>query len=140
MFLYQLSVDCGTPRSLSNGQRRYSNTTVGSTVTYTCNTGYLRTAGSSSRTCQSSGQWSGSHPTCEGKSQVPLHLEFESQFYTSCSLCTLSLIYSSTKQKGMCGEIMSPSPPPPPPPPSQCTLAIPILVVFSSPHFSPSMP
>jgi len=70
MFLYQLSGSCGTPRSLSNGQRRYSSTTVGSTVTYTCNSGYLRTAGSSSRTCQSSGQWSGSHPTCTRKSTL----------------------------------------------------------------------
>ena len=68
MFLNQLSVSCGTPSSLSNGQRRYSSTTVRSTVTYTCNTGYLRTAGSSSRTCQSNHQWSGTHPTCTRKS------------------------------------------------------------------------
>ena len=67
-FNYQLSGSCGTPRSLSNGERSYSSTTVRSTVTYTCNTGYLRTAGSSSRTCQSDGQWSGSHPTCTRKS------------------------------------------------------------------------
>ena len=67
MFLYQLSGSCGTPSSLSNGQRSYSSTIVRSRVTYTCNTGYLRTAGSSSRTCQSNGQWSGSHPTCTRK-------------------------------------------------------------------------
>ena len=69
-FINNIVVDCGTPRSLSNGQRRYSSTTFGSTVTYTCNTGYLRTAGSSSRTCQSNGQWSGSHPTCSRKSTL----------------------------------------------------------------------
>ena len=63
-------MDCGTPSSLSNGQRRYSSTTFGSRVTYTCNSGYLRTAGSSSRTCQSNGQWSGSHPTCTRKSTL----------------------------------------------------------------------
>ena len=67
MFLYQLSGSCGTPRSLSNGQRRSSRTTVESRVTYTCNSGYRMTAGSSSRTCQSDGQWSGSHPTCTRK-------------------------------------------------------------------------
>ena len=70
MFLYQLSGSCGTPRSLSNGERSYSRTTVGSRVTYTCNTGYLRTSGSSRRTCQSDGQWSGSHPTCTRKSAL----------------------------------------------------------------------
>ena len=62
-----IAVNCGTPRSLLNGQRRYSGTTFGYTVTYTCNSGYLRTAGSSSRTCQSNGVWSGSHPTCTRK-------------------------------------------------------------------------
>ena len=63
-------MNCGTPSSLSNGQRRYSHTTFGYTVTYTCNSGYLRTAGSSSRTCQSNGQWSGSRPTCTRKSTL----------------------------------------------------------------------
>ena len=63
-------VNCGIPSSLSNGQRRYSGTTFRSRVTYTCNAGYLRTAGSSSRTCQSNGQWSGTHPTCTRKSTL----------------------------------------------------------------------
>ena len=45
-----LSGSCGTPHYLSYGQRSYSSTTVGSSVTYTCNTGYRMTAGSSSRT------------------------------------------------------------------------------------------
>ena len=69
-FTNYIVVDCGTPSSLSNGQRRYSSTKFGSTVTYTCNTGYRMTAGSSSRTCQSNGQWSGSHPTCSSKSTL----------------------------------------------------------------------
>ena len=66
-FMNYIAVNCGTPSFLSNGQRHYSGTTFGYTVTYTCNTGYLRTAGSSSRTCQSNGVWSGSHPTCTHK-------------------------------------------------------------------------
>ena len=76
MFLYQLSGLCDTPRSLRNGQTSYSSTIVGSTVTYTCNTGYLRTAGSSSRTCQSNGHWSGSHPTCIRKSTLCHSISF----------------------------------------------------------------
>ena len=42
-------------------------------MTYTCNTGYVRTAGSSRRSCQSSGLWSGSHPTCTSESFSILH-------------------------------------------------------------------
>ena len=68
MFLNHLSGSCSTPRFLSNGQRHYSSTTVGSRVTYTCNPGYRLTSGSSSRACQSDGLWSGSHPTCTRKS------------------------------------------------------------------------
>ena len=61
------ALPCGTPSSLSNGQRHYTSTTVGSTVTYTCNTGYRMTAGSSSRTCLFGGHWSVSHPTCSSE-------------------------------------------------------------------------
>ena len=61
------ALPCGTPSSLSNGQRHYTSTTVGSTVTYTCYTGYRMTAGNSSRTCLFGGRWSGSHPTCSSE-------------------------------------------------------------------------
>ena len=43
-----------------------SGTTVGQIVTYTCNSGY-ELMGNSTRTCQSSGQWTGSQPSCSGK-------------------------------------------------------------------------
>ena len=61
---------CGTPRSLTNGQTSYTSTTVGSIVTYTCDPGYMMTAGNSSRTCQSDGLWSGNLPTCTRKSTL----------------------------------------------------------------------
>ena len=75
-FINYIAVNCGTPSSLSNGQRRYSSTTFGSRVTYTCTTGYLRTAGSSSRTCQSNGRWSGTHPTCTRKPTLCHYVSF----------------------------------------------------------------
>ena len=75
-FINNIVVDCGTPRSLSNGQRRYSSTTFGSTVTYTCNKGYRMTAGTSSRTCLFGGRWSGSHPTCSRKSTLCHFISF----------------------------------------------------------------
>ena len=41
-------------------------TLAGATVTYTCNTGYTL-SGNSMRTCQASGAWSGTAPTCNGE-------------------------------------------------------------------------
>ena len=84
MFLDQLSGSCGTPRYLSNGQRRYSGTTVESRVIYTCNTGYRMTAGSSRRTCQSNGLWSGIHPTCTRKSTLCHYISFAYWLQYTC--------------------------------------------------------
>ena len=53
----------------TNGKVHGSDTHVGATVTYTCNEGY-DLEGSSSRTCQESGDkaaWSGTEPKCNGK-------------------------------------------------------------------------
>ena len=47
----------------ANGMVSFSATTPGSSATYTCNTGY-QLVGTSPRTCQSDGTWSGSDPTC----------------------------------------------------------------------------
>ena len=60
------AVDCGDPGTPTNGQRSLSRTTLGYAVIYTCDVGYTL-QGSSSRTCQSNGQWSGSVPQCRGK-------------------------------------------------------------------------
>ena len=102
MFLNQLSGSCGTPSYLSNGQRRYSSTIVGSRVTYTCNLGYLRTAGSSSRTCQSNGLWSGSHPTCTRKSTLCHFTSFTYRLQTcrriACHLFLVVAIFSHTNR------------------------------------------
>ena len=95
MFLDQLSGSCGTPRSLSSGERSYSSTTVGSRVTYTCNTGYLRTSGSSSRTCQSNGQWSGTHPTCTRKSTLCHFISFIYQLQTCKIIASIFSIHNN---------------------------------------------
>ena len=67
---------CGTPRSLANGDTSYTSTTVGSIVTYTCDPGYVMTAGNSSRRCQSVGLWSGNPPTCTRKCTLLLLIVF----------------------------------------------------------------
>ena len=59
-------VDCGNLTDPANGSVSLtSGTTFGQTTTYSCNTGY-NLVGDSSRTCQATGNWSGSAPTCEG--------------------------------------------------------------------------
>ena len=58
-------VDCGTPpvAHVNGNQPMYSNTTFGSTVTYTCQPGYMR-KGNRTIPCLASGQWSASAPVC----------------------------------------------------------------------------
>ena len=70
-FKYALSaaVDCGSLGNPGNGVVSFTNSTYNSVATYSCNTGYTLT-GDDTRTCQSSGLWSGSEPTCTGKQQM----------------------------------------------------------------------
>ena len=58
-------VDCGTPPAahVNGNQPRYSSTTFGSTVTYTCQPGFKR-EGNRTITCLANGQWSANAPVC----------------------------------------------------------------------------
>ena len=61
------AVSCGpAPNAPANGQRNGSGTTFASTVTYTCNRGYIL-QGDSRRTCMANREWSGRTPTCNRK-------------------------------------------------------------------------
>ena len=65
VFLLSTAVDCGTLTHPANGQVSHTvGTTLGQTATYSCNTGY-NLMGDNTRTCQATGVWSGSEPTCE---------------------------------------------------------------------------
>ena len=61
-------VDCGNLTNPTNGQVSTSTgrTTFAQTATYSCDPGY-NLVGSTQRTCQATGVWSGSVPTCQGK-------------------------------------------------------------------------
>ena len=66
MFLILTAVDCGNLTHPANGQVTLTaGTTVGQIATYSCDTGY-NLVGDSTRTCQATGNWSGSAPTCQG--------------------------------------------------------------------------
>jgi CUB/sushi domain-containing protein len=56
-------LDCGALTDPANGSVSASPTTYGSTADYTCNLGY-GLLGTSPRTCQADGTWSGTAPTC----------------------------------------------------------------------------
>ena len=58
-------VDCGALTNPANGQVSHpTGTTFGRTANYNCNTGY-NLVGDSTRSCQPTGVWSGSEPTCQ---------------------------------------------------------------------------
>ena len=65
IFIIILAIDCGTLSSPANGQVNIPTTTLWSTATYSCISGY-RLNGTSIRICEGSGSWSGTAPTCEG--------------------------------------------------------------------------
>jgi len=56
-------VDCGAPDTPSNGSVSYTLTTEGSAVVYSCDDGFVL-CGDESRSCLSTGVWSGSVPDC----------------------------------------------------------------------------
>ena len=67
MYIFLLTVvDCGSLTDPDNGLVTHTaGTTFGQTATYSCKTGY-NLVGDSIRTCQATGIWSGSAPTCQG--------------------------------------------------------------------------
>ena len=66
MYVLCLVVDCGHPGDIANGTVLVYETTPGERIYYDCVVGYFLN-GSSPRTCQSNGTWSGLKPTCEGE-------------------------------------------------------------------------
>ena len=61
-----LVIDCGDPGTPSDGDRTGSVFTFSGTVRYRCNHGY-RLSGTSIRTCEASGRWSGNKAECKGR-------------------------------------------------------------------------
>ena len=66
VFLILTAVDCGNLTNPGNGSVTHTAGTIfEQTATYSCDTGY-NLVGNSTRTCQATGNWSGSEPTCQG--------------------------------------------------------------------------
>ena len=83
IFLILTVVDCGNLTDTANGSVNHTaGTTFGQTGTYSCGTGY-NLVGDSNRTCQATGNWSGSAPTCEG---MLLHSVYLWSFHESSEI------------------------------------------------------
>jgi len=61
-----LGIGCSVLSAPSKGDVVLGGITVGSTATYTCDSGYVL-VGESVRVCQPSGEWSGAEPSCRCK-------------------------------------------------------------------------
>ena len=108
VFLILTAVDCGNLTDPANGSVNHTaGTTFGQTATYSCNTCY-NLVGDRTRTCQATGIWSGSEPTCQGvllKDDLTLFIYVHVYIIVSCKyappppnfFCNLSL---STKRRG----------------------------------------
>ena len=77
-------VTCGLLPIPSNGRRSSSQRNYNVSVDFSCNTGYIL-RGNSSRTCQSTGQWSGTQPTCDSKLFCPPRVWFQRMNDINCS-------------------------------------------------------
>ena len=63
-----LGSSCAPLPSIPNGRVVGSSTIAGASVLFFCDSGYMLSSSSATfRTCQSSGSWTGSQPTCIGK-------------------------------------------------------------------------
>ena len=81
-------MNCGALTNPANGQVSHpGGTTVGQTATYSCNTGH-NLVGSSTRTCQATGQWSGDAPICERK----LYCTQRSQASAAVNFCSFQFL------------------------------------------------
>ena len=64
-----LERSCGNPGTPTNGIKTGTNHSYGASIQFACNAGYTL-QGSQQRTCQNTGQWSGSQPTCQSESLI----------------------------------------------------------------------
>ena len=81
-----------------------SGTTYESVATYSCNTGYIR-RGDDMRTCESSGDWSGSEPTCSSKNNDAYIMI---RFNVDCLLQLLTVVVWATLKVGWCQYLRQP--------------------------------
>lgn len=68
--VFVFSAQCATPRTVTNGFLRVTNTAVGSKATVICNPNYVLVGGDGSSTCQATGIWGTPAGSCQSKSSI----------------------------------------------------------------------
>ena len=82
-------MNCGTLTNPTNGSVNHTaGTTYGQAATYSCNTGY-NLVGDNTRTCEATGVWSGSTPTCQGMFLLVSHIYSYTQWREAVCLCKI---------------------------------------------------
>ncbi len=64
VYITHAVIDCGSLQDLENGEVAVTETTIGSTASYSCSGSNYRLVGVAVRTCQADGVWSESAPQC----------------------------------------------------------------------------
>ena len=81
------AVQCPSLTNPSNGQVTVTGLGVGSTATYTCNSGFSLSTATATRVCGSDGTWIGPEPTCSGT-----HLVFFAKTAHGLDLCAFAIV------------------------------------------------
>ena len=66
LLMLSTEFSCGNPGVPANGKKNSSTYQYGYSIKFECNVGYTL-QGSSVRTCQNNGLWTGTQPTCQSK-------------------------------------------------------------------------
>ncbi len=79
---------CGVLSNPTDGTVSVPARTVGSTATYSCNTGF-NLVGDKTRVCRAGGVWSGKTPDCQGSVECILGLDNKYEFQTFQDMCSI---------------------------------------------------
>lgn len=90
-------VNCETLSTPTNGKKVGSSTVYGQSIAFSCLNGYSL-SGSTTRTCQADGMWSGTQPTCHGET---------AQEMTTIYIALISDTLHCVPAKG-CGNLSAP--------------------------------
>ena len=82
-------VTCSIPSRPDNGQLYYVGRSYNDRVNFSCNPGYLL-IGTSIRTCQSNGQWSGIQPSC---SEYTLYIAYRASVHSMKIIVTFAPLF-----------------------------------------------
>ncbi|XP_053378181.1 complement receptor type 1-like isoform X2 [Mercenaria mercenaria] len=99
-------ITCGMLSNPANSNVSQTGTTYLETATYVCNTGYEQTGGSSIRTCQADGTWSGSELVCTIEDCGPLSSPAGGTVHYTASTYLQTATYScSTEYRQIGGDV-----------------------------------